>query len=186
MFLVVYSDKSSVTCGFWPCFILLQDKPYLSINAYMGTGGGLGGGWPPWPPQGGCVLTPPPGGQYFQRKITKNDDFTLPLHDPPGTIVYLDENFICKNALQVKFTLSFLTLGEPPWNFRKKFRRETLKNEVFRKSILTPPTPLDPPLGGPTVPIYVNGFVISGFRKIIWRKIIHPQVGESSLYVIYS
>ena len=51
---------------------------------------------------------------------------------------------------------SLLTIGEPPWNFRKKFRSETLKNEVFRKSILTPPSvPLDPPLGGPTVPIYV-------------------------------
>ena len=58
----------------------------------------------------------------------------------------------------------FLILGEPPWNFTKKFRRETLKNEVFRKSILTPlpstplenrfwlpSTPLDP------VPIYAVG-----------------------------
>ena len=40
-----------------------------------------------------------------------------------------------------------MTLGEPHRNFRKKFRRETLKNEVFRKSILTPPLPRPPPLG---------------------------------------
>ena len=49
----------------------------------------------------------------------------------------------------------FLTLGEPSWNFRKKFRRETLKNGVFLKSILTPD--LDPsPRGCPTVPTYIS------------------------------
>ena len=76
--------------------------------------------------------------------------------------MYLDENFLCKNALKVKFTLSLSTLEEPPSNFRKKFRRETLKNEVFRKSILTPPqlSYLDP-LGGPTVPTYVGRISIA-------------------------
>ena len=45
------------------------------------------------------------------RKITKNGDFTLPLRYSSVTIMYLDENFLCKNALKVKFTLS---LFDPP------------------------------------------------------------------------
>ena len=58
-----------------------------------------------------------------------------------------------------------------PWNFRNKFLRETVKNEVFRKRTLppstrtppeprTPPNPLEP-LGGPTVPIYASASSIS-------------------------
>ena len=112
----------------------------------------------PGPLRGGWVLTHFGGSKLFQRKSTKKCDFTLPLHDPrpPGTIKYLEEKFLCKNGLKVTFTLSLLTLGEPPWNFRKKFRRETRKNRGFSKINFDPPHhPLDPPWGTePTVPIY--------------------------------
>ena len=62
-------------------------------------------------PSGGMSFDPPGGSKFFQRKITKKGDFTLPLHDPPGSIMYLDEKFLWKNALKVKFTLS---LFDPP------------------------------------------------------------------------
>ena len=109
---------------------------------------------PTWP------LTALEGWKIFQRKITKKVYFPLPLHDspPPGTIMYHDEKFLCKNALKVKFTLPFWPLEDPLETLEKKFRRQTLKNEVFRKSIWPPPqTPPLTPLGCPTVPIYAFG-----------------------------
>ena len=50
----------------------------------------------------------------------------------------------------------FLTIEEPPWYIRKMFRREIVKNEIIRKSILTPTPPLDP-MGASTVPTYAYG-----------------------------
>ena len=54
---------------------------------------GVRGVDPPWPPQAGFELGE---SNFFQRKITKKGDFTLHLHDPPETIMYLDEKFLWK------------------------------------------------------------------------------------------
>ena len=42
---------------------------------------------------------------YFNVKPRKTTNLYDPFI-PPGTIMYLDENFLCKNALKVKFTRS--------------------------------------------------------------------------------
>ena len=46
--------------------------------------------------------------------------------------------FSMQKCIKSQIYTPFLALGEPPRDLRKKFRREMLKNEVFRKSILTP------------------------------------------------
>ena len=50
--------------------------------------------------------------KIISSKNHENIDFTLPIHDRSGTIMYLDENFLCENALKVNFTLSFLNIGK--------------------------------------------------------------------------
>ena len=39
--------------------------------------------------------------------ITINGDFPLPIHDPAGTIIDLDDKFLCKNALSLIYTIDF-------------------------------------------------------------------------------
>ena len=72
----------------------------------------------------------------------------------PGNHNVLNENVLCKKALKVKFTLSFLPL-ETSLKPSKKVRCEILKYDAFRKWILTLPRPPRPPWGVSTVlPIY--------------------------------
>ena len=63
----------------------------------------------------------------------KNGDFTQPLHDRGGSIVYLDEKFLCKNALKVKFTCTFLTLWEPLETLEINFSGKRSKMRFFEK-----------------------------------------------------
>ena len=77
-------------------FYFLLD--YIGGHKWVGAGG-----YPLDP------LTPSGGGPPPHRR--PQDKFTLPLLEPPGTIMYIEENFLCKNALKVIFTLSLFD----PW-----------------------------------------------------------------------
>ena len=72
--------------------------------------------------------SPPPGAQIwpFQEVVYYN--------------VPLDEKFLCKNALQVKFTLSLFDPGRISLRPYKKISLRNAKNEVVRTSISIPPT----------------------------------------------
>ena len=123
----------------------------VSLYRHRWAQGGLGGFTPPLDP-----LNPPPWRTPPRRPKHK---FTLPLLDPREQKCTQKKNFLCKNALKVKFTLSLFDPRRTSFELLKKFRCETLKTEVFRKSILTPP----PPPGGPTVPTYVFNQCINIF-----------------------
>ena len=79
--------------------IIFPRKSLIGCISSVGTGG-LGGDLP--------GLPQPPWRRTPRRPKHK---FTLPLLDLPGTIMYLEENFLCKNALKVKCTLSLVD----PW-----------------------------------------------------------------------
>ena len=125
---------------------------------------------------------------------------------PWETIMYLAENFLCKSALKVKFTRSFLTLWEPPWDLRKNIRRETLKMSFSQIDFDHPPwavrplpiydfgtsmlTPWDPPMraGQRTSVLFLLlwglEFLAGVGRPLISiSKIFGPVVGLPQLYL---
>ena len=92
------------------------------------------GSWPTWPPQGVELWPPPRGAKLFERKITKNGDSTLPPSWPPGTIMFFAEKFLSNNAFY-----PFLTVGETPWDFRKKISQSNASRWGFSKIDFNPP-----------------------------------------------
>ena len=105
----------------------------IQAESYMGTG-----------------VTPltPSGGRVKSRKLRF---YTTPSW-PPGNdnvknLKFLDEKFLCRNALKVKFTRSIFDPRRISLKLYKKSSPRNAQNEVFRKSILTPTPPPRPPLG---------------------------------------
>ena len=81
----------------------------------------------------------------------------------------------------------FLTLGEAPWNFRKKVRHETFKNEVFRKSILTPPpteTPPPSPWGSDRAHLSLYVLVCSAFWQRVCFYFVKIIITYLSLFIL--
>ena len=119
------------------------------------------GGWgvEPGPIDSGHIFPPTKthGAKICNRKKHVISNFTQPLLDLPGTIMNIDENFLFKNALKVKFTLSLFHPRRTSLKFKKKIAAKRLQMRFFeiRFDSHTPTSP--PPHGGPTVPTYALG-----------------------------
>ena len=145
--------------GLFPkILIILTSEWRLTQFSYMGTGCR----WLSFDPQRGSKL--------FQRKTTKKVEFALPLHDPGNHNVPWWKISMQK-CIKGKFTLSLLDPWTTSLRLEKKISPRNAQNEVFRKSLLTHPHPLDPlgvlpcpsmrgvraepiPPIGPTLPTY--------------------------------
>ena len=71
----------------------------------------------------GLTLGPPQPLLSADTPITDQNANLQPLLHRPGTIMYIEENVLCKNSLKFKFT-PFLI--QEPSSSKKKFQRETI------------------------------------------------------------
>ena len=125
---------------------------------------------PPSPP------TKTQGAKNCNRKNTLDPN----LHNQfltPGNHNVPRWKFSIQKCINRKIYTPFLTLGEPPWNFRKKFRRETLKRRFFEHRFWPPPPTSTPWGGGPTVPTYAIDYEVMR----LWSRSVFGYAGLGCL-----